>query len=522
MLRSKIRMEGSILTVGPARRSLAAWAALAEIVVVFSFVFTLFLAVASVYLPYLLLTRTTAFNIQVLVLFLGGIVIAATIIWSLIPRRDRFTPSGPLLSRDEQPRLFAEIEQIAGAFREPMPSAVYLTPEVNAWVGQRGGVTGVGSHRVMGLGLPLMQVLNITQFRAVVAHEFGHFYEGDTRLGPWVYVARSAMVRTLENLGSNSTFVQIISRFGLARLVHTIVLAILIAYWKLFMRITQFVSRKQEYRADELACAVAGAAALSDGLQTVEGAAQALMGFWLTELGPSLEAGYRPPIADGFGKFIRAPQICAAMQKTVQTALDEPTVNAYDTHPPLRDRIAAMHSLGMEKKPQIADPATDLLDDLDALEQQIIHQIAPKVDIKRLKPVEWAAVGREVYLPIWKSLVSEYAPLISGLTVASLPEVLKRIPEFAPKMRDPPGMLLTREQRVQRASNLAWMAFALALVSDGWEVQSEPGQFCLKRGDQRVNPIESFGQLQSGKKDANAWREWTESLGVAQIPLAAE
>jgi heat shock protein HtpX len=159
MLRSKIRMEGSILTVGPARRSLAAWAALAAIVVVFSFVFTLFLAVASVYLPYPLLTRTTAFNIQVLVLFLGGIVIAATIIWSLIPRRDRFTPPGPLLSRDEQPRLFAEIEQIAGAFREPMPSAVYLTPEVNAWVGQRGGVTGVGSHRVMGLGLPLMQVL---------------------------------------------------------------------------------------------------------------------------------------------------------------------------------------------------------------------------------------------------------------------------------------------------------------------------------------------------------------------------
>jgi len=488
---------------------------------VFSYVFTLVLAGAAAYLPYLLLTTTTALNVQVLFLFLGGIVVAATMIWSLIPRQDRFTPPGPLLSREEQPRLFAEIEQIAGAFREPMPSAVYLTPEVNAWVGQRGGVMGIGSNRVMGLGLPLMQALSISQFRAVLAHEFGHFYEGDTRLGPWVYVARGAMVRTLENLGSDSAFVEIIGKFSVARLVHAFVLAILTAYWKLFMRLTQFVSRKQEYRADELACAVAGAAALSDGLQTVEGAAQALTEFWWAELVPSLQAGYRPPIAEGFGRFLRAPHVAASIKEHVETVMRESRSNAYDTHPPLRDRIAAMRVPNLEPNAQLGEPAASLLNNTDSLELQIIGVVAPRLDTSSLKQVNWAAIGHEVYVPIWRRFTAEHSSVLEGTTVASLPAVLKRVPEIASRMRDPAGTLLTPEQREQRAGNVFWMAFALALMNGGWELHAQPGEFFLARGEQRLNPIECFTELRSGAKDGASWSEWSQSLGISDLPLVS-
>jgi len=68
-----------------------------------------------------------------------------------------------------------------------MPAEVYLIAEANAWVIDRGGIMGCGSRRVMGLGLPLLQVLSVYQLRAVLAHEFGHFHGGDTKLGPWVY-----------------------------------------------------------------------------------------------------------------------------------------------------------------------------------------------------------------------------------------------------------------------------------------------------------------------------------------------
>jgi Zn-dependent protease with chaperone function len=59
---------------------------------------------------------------------------------------------------------------------------------------------GYGCRRVMGLGLPLLSILTIAQFRAVLAHEFAHYYEGDTGLGPWVFKTQLAIIRIFRTL----------------------------------------------------------------------------------------------------------------------------------------------------------------------------------------------------------------------------------------------------------------------------------------------------------------------------------
>ena len=51
---------------------------------------------------------------------------------------------------------------------------------------------GFGSRRVMGLGLSLMQILTVSELRAVVAHEFGHFHGGDVAIGPWIHKTSAA------------------------------------------------------------------------------------------------------------------------------------------------------------------------------------------------------------------------------------------------------------------------------------------------------------------------------------------
>jgi Zn-dependent protease with chaperone function len=81
-----------------------------------------------------------------------------------------------------------------------MPAHVYLVSDVNAFVTQRGGIMGIGSRRVMGIGLPLLRTLQVDELRAVLAHEMGHFYGGDTKLGPWIYKTRGALARTVVNL----------------------------------------------------------------------------------------------------------------------------------------------------------------------------------------------------------------------------------------------------------------------------------------------------------------------------------
>ena len=172
----------------PQRRSLLLFAMLAIVMVVFSYLFTLLLAVACVYLPWLAVSNLP--NFQTFALLLGGIVVAGVMFWSLVPRPDKFEAPGVLLQPASHPRLFAEIENIAASLREPVPREIYLISDPNAWVADRGGLMGFGSRRVMGLGLPLLAALNISQFRAILAHEFAHYYGGDTSLGPWVHRKR--------------------------------------------------------------------------------------------------------------------------------------------------------------------------------------------------------------------------------------------------------------------------------------------------------------------------------------------
>jgi len=121
---------------------------------------------------------------------------AGVILWSIAPRPERFQPPGPALEAASNPRLFKELNDVASRVGEPMPHEVYLVPDMNAGVRQRGGFMGTRGRRVMLLGLPLLQVLTISEMRAVIAHEFGHYHGGDTRLAPWIYKTREAIIRT--------------------------------------------------------------------------------------------------------------------------------------------------------------------------------------------------------------------------------------------------------------------------------------------------------------------------------------
>ena len=191
------------------RPAMALFGIVAVAMVIGSYLFVVLLAAACVYVPYLIIFRADSFAPQSLVLFLFGIVIAATMLWSLIPRRDKFIAPGLLLDRASHPKLFAELDGIAAALNETLPGEVYLIGAPNAFVADRGGVIGFGSRRVMGLGLPLLSVLTVSQFRAVLAHEFGHYYGGDTSLGPWVYKTKTSIIRIFENIGTVGELVRI-------------------------------------------------------------------------------------------------------------------------------------------------------------------------------------------------------------------------------------------------------------------------------------------------------------------------
>jgi len=375
---------------------------------------------------------------------------AGVILWSIIPRPERFQLPGPALEASSNPRLFKELNDVASRVGEPMPHEVYLVPDVNAGVRQRGGFMGARGRRVMLLGLPLLQVLTISEMRAVLAHEFGH--------------------------------------------------------GRMFLRVTQAISRRQEFAADALAARTVGARPLGSGLRTIFGAALAYDGYWREEVVPVLSAGFLPPLADGFEQFLREPRVADAVNRATQEEMKAPRIDPYDSHPSLADRLKALEGLPPGPEPASEPPALSLLENASGAEVPLAASLL-KPGTPALRPVSWPDVGIEVQVPYWEARVRREAQLLAGQTVATIPQLM------LPSDWDA-GARRTRQVTIGAA-------LAVALVGSGWTLESLPGAVpVLHRGADRVEPFGIVEDLSSGKLSAQGWQERAGALGIANLRLS--
>jgi hypothetical protein len=360
----------------------------------------------------------------------------------------------------------------------------------------------------MGIGLPLISILTVSEFRAIVAHEFAHYYSGDTKFGPFVYKAQTAMIRTLKNVGSMEQIIQI----QIIRVLYLLVALVLQHYFELFLRVTNFVSRKREYRADELACLVAGVAPFKSALQKIHDADFPWSLYWLTEIQPLLEKSFVPGITEGFTRYLATVQLIVEENES-----EQPKSRPFDTHPPLRDRIAAIEGLRVALVHEDTSLAISLLDSPDSAELQLVLFSNPKLDSNLLRRVKWDDIGPVATVPSWKSMISTHGSLLQGITVSGVPDIVANLRKIMP---DPPRMLLDPQQRTQRASELLCSAVALALLERGWQLEATPGVLRFRRGDESADPFTMVYELMDGSMSAQAWIASCTKLGISDSLLA--
>ena len=483
-----------------ASSSLARRATLAVVLMIGFYILGIVVAASLLYVPYAMWAYLGRVNVQIA---LFCIVTAGVILLALVPRIDRFVAPGPKLEPSRHPRLFQEINGIAKAVQQELPKEVYLVADMNAWVAQRGGVMGLGSRRVMGLGLPLLQLLTTSQLRAVLAHEFGHYYGGDTKLGPWIYKTRAAIVRAVENLAEQSSMVQ----------------KPFIWYGNMFMRLTQAISRQQEFTADALAAKTIGAAPLAEGLRQVHGASGAFDAYWYNEVTPVLNAGYRAPLAHGFAQFVAAPTIADLITKSLETEIKEGQTDPYDTHPPLRERLAAVAALPAYASGQqfANDPLSiSLIDDLPQLETELFtsllegHPASPQLQF-----VSWEETGARVFVPLWEELYNEQRTALQGVTPQSLPEWAGKLAELGHKMRIKGKAWLTDEEATELAASVLGCALAVSLHQRGATVEALPGAAVrMQIGTTIIEPFNAVRQLVAGELTAADWLRQCEMSGI--------
>jgi heat shock protein HtpX len=478
--------------------SILARALMAVVLMIGFYLLAIAIASGLLYIPYAEIVYAHRIHPKLLIICIIG---ALAILWAILPRFDKFPAPGPRLTRDRHPRLFSELENVAQGTNQAMPAEVYLVPDVNAWVAQRGGVMGVGSRRVMGLGLPLMRALTISQFRAVLAHEFGHYHGGDTKVGPWIYKTRSAIGRTISSLGDS--WLQ----------------APFLWYGKMFLRMTHAISRRQEFIADELAARTVGAKPLADGLRRIHGVAPAFDAYWRNDCAPVLHAGFVPPLAEGFEKFIQASHIAEAMDKHVDEELKSGKVDPYDTHPPLKERIAAVAHLPVGENPPNDPTALSLLENILELETELLVTVAG-ADAAKLKRIHWSEVGAQVYLAQWKQFAKANAEGLNGIMPDSLPTLSVDLKTLGKRFVDYSGNPPNEDAADSLASGVIGSALCVLLMSRGAQVEAAPGQtITLSLGEVTIEPFNLLPALAQGKISSEIWSRQCSAAEIVGVNL---
>jgi len=475
---------------------------MAMLLIVGFYVIAIAIALLLFYIPYAEFAFAGKFHFKLAVLCVVG---GCLIIWSVLPRFDRFMPPGPLLTEKDQPGLFKQLRSVADATQQSMPVEVFALPEMNTWVSNRGGVMGIGSRRVMGLGVPLMQVLSTQEFRSVLAHEFGHYYSGDTKLGPWIFVMRAAIIRTVENLTQNGSAI-------LSKPFEW--------YLKLFLWITLRVSRHQEFTADALAAQVAGPDAIRSALKTIHSSAVAFGVYWEQEYVPVLNGGFRTPLARGFEEFHASSRIQTMLQEVLEDELKIGKSDLYDSHPALKDRLAAIDKLSGPAVPKFDPPFITALQNLDSLESQMIAHLAKALKENMPDGIEWDNVTEKVWLPQWRISLEQIGGNLKGLALWQAIEML-RSPEHVSKLIASTIISdLSEGDRKHVACRVLQMALTVALDREGWKIEAPlGGDIAAKLGEHEVLPFEWLNRLILDEITFEQFLEKCEAAGVDSVLL---
>jgi Zn-dependent protease with chaperone function len=241
-------------------------------------------------------------------------------------------PQGRVLTGLECPELFNLIEELRIKGKAPRVDRVIVTGGFNAAIVQhpRYGIFG-GTRNYLILGLPLMQSLSEAEFRAVVAHEFGHLCGAHGHFGAWIYRLRAGWERLLSAL-------QIHNRWGAALFTRFFKW-----YAPLFSAYSFVQARQQEFEADRMSVAAVGCDATASALLRVNTQGEFLGDtFWPNIL---KHADSEPiPTVSPFamlGASLKLRDPTATPERALAKALAQRTGYS-DTHPCLSDRLKAI------------------------------------------------------------------------------------------------------------------------------------------------------------------------------------
>jgi Zn-dependent protease with chaperone function len=179
----------------------------------------------------------------------------------------------------EQPRIFSFLHRLADETGAPRPHRVFVSAGVNACVFFDLTVLNLffPSRKNLEIGLGLVNVLTLSEFKAVLAHELGHFAQRSMAIGSWVYIARQIAEQIVARRDLLDRFLKGLSRSDIRVAWVGWLLSFIIWSLRLLMdgllRLVvlaeRALSRQMEFQADLVAVSVTGSDELVHALHKI-------------------------------------------------------------------------------------------------------------------------------------------------------------------------------------------------------------------------------------------------------------
>lgn len=318
-------------------------------------------------------------------------------------RRPRFIAPGRRLETKDAPALFAMLEELGVQAGTAPPEDVYLSPFPNVGVAETGGTYGVGSRRVLVLGIPVLHWLTVQEVRAVLAHELGHYLGGDTKLSGIIGYCESSFREVLGSMrdttGGKDHYLYAAGR----SVADSIGKFILGGYARLYLRVVRADGRRQERAADALSVRLAGRAAAAGALEKLSFMGPIYEVYLNSDVRRAVLYGALPSdLLEGFEALRAHLRALGTEAKVVESVRAEKT-DPYDNHPALSDRVEAMQSVPEADVDGDDRTALELVSDRGMLDAALLSAtgsaFVPVGVPNRAKKIPWARLMSEVVAP---------------------------------------------------------------------------------------------------------------------------
>jgi Zn-dependent protease with chaperone function len=306
-----------------------------------------------------------------LVLIVVAIVLVT--LWSMLKSllvRARDDDPGNRLDLRGHPRLRALLGDVARRVGTRPVDNVYLTPGTELAVMERGSMGRQlrgRAERCLILGVGVLEGLKVGPFKAVLAHEYGHFSNRDTAGGGFALAVRRSLLTMARGLAE-----------GGAAAWYNPAWLFLNGFYRVFLRVSQGASRLQEILADRWAAFTYGSKAFEEGLRHV---VEQSVRFDARAGAALQDMAARGLMANLYQHQPSSPLPEAEIERAVRDALNRPA-SPYDSHPSPTERtrwVRALAAKGTALSSDDAGEAWGLFENRAAIEETMTRQVQAMV-----------------------------------------------------------------------------------------------------------------------------------------------